>query len=184
TGGVVVQSAINVLELESFKTLAPESYDIGQAAIGAARKANIHFSVKRGVGTKRKYVITEGTEIWNAEASHMITALGKKILGEARAAIGKGITEVVVTSPPRWNAIQVMEWRNVWRQLGFSPDKIDMSTDEATGCAMYYILYPLFQRFGKKAALRDYVETEYGPCKVGDGQFDINMVAMDLGGGT
>src|SRR5262245_17740781 len=85
-----VASAINVVELEPFKVLAPESYDIGQAAVGSQRKANINFSVKRGIGTKRKYTITEGTEIWNADAAHMVTALGKKILGEAKAAIGKG----------------------------------------------------------------------------------------------
>ncbi|HZU95192.1 MAG TPA: hypothetical protein VFF73_00685 [Planctomycetota bacterium] len=182
--GQSVASGVNVLELEPFKTLVPESYDIGQAAVGSPRKTNLHFSVKRGIGTKRKYVLTEGTEIWNADAQHMYTAVAKKLLGEGRAAIGKGITEIVVTSPPRWNAIQMMECRNTWRSLGFSPDRIDMSTDEATGCAFYYVLYPLFQRFGKKSALRDYVETEFGPMKVGDGQFEVNLLAMDIGGGT
>lgn len=182
--GQSVASAVNVLELEPFKTLVPESYDIGQAAVGSPRKTNLHFSVKRGIGTKRKYVLTEGTEIWNAEAQHMYTAVAKKLLAEGRAAIGKGITEIVVTSPPRWNAVQMMECRNTWRALGFSPDRIDMSTDEATGCAFYYVLFPLFQRFGKKAALRDYVETEFGQMKTADGTFDINLLAMDFGGGT
>lgn len=182
--GQSVASAVNVLDLEPFKALAAEAYDIGQAAVGSPRKTNLHFSVKRGIGTKRKYVLTEGTEIWNADAQHMYTAVAKKLLAEGKAAIGKSIQEIVVTSPPRWNAIQMMECRNTWRSLGFSPDRIDMSTDEATGCAFYYVLYPLFQRFGKKSALRDYVETEFGPMKTGDGQFDINLLAMDFGGGT
>ena len=76
-----IASAVNVLEIEPFKQLAPASYDVGQAAVGSPRKTNLHMSVKRGIGTKKRYVVTKGKEIWrDADGKHMMTALGKKIL--------------------------------------------------------------------------------------------------------
>ena len=180
-----IASAVNVLEIEPFKVLAPDSYDVGQAAVGSPRKTNLHMSVKRGIGTRKHYVVTKGTEIWrDADAQHMMTALGKKLLEDVRSILGKQIREVVVTSPPRWNAVQVNELRQVFRRLGFAPDKIDMSTDEGTASGLYYVLYPLFERFGKSTALREYVEQEFREMKVGDGQYEVNLAAMDFGGGT
>lgn len=180
-----VASAVNALEIEPFKVLAPSSYDIGQAAVGAQRKTNLHMSVKRGIGTKKRYVVTKGKEIWrDADAQHMMTALAKKILEDARSILGKNINEIVVTSPPRWNAVQVNELRGVLRRLGFAPDKIEMGTDEATASGLYYVLYPLFERFGRREALREYVETEFAPMKQPDGSFKVNLLSMDFGGGT
>ena len=180
-----VASAVNVNEIEPFKELALDSYDVGQAAVGAARKANLHMSVKRGIGTKKRYVVTKGKEIWrDADAQHMMTALAKKILEDARSILGKNIREITVTSPPRWNAVQVNELRGVLRQLGFSPDAIDMSTDEATASGLYYVLYPLFERFGRSAALKEYVENEFARMKTADGDYKINLLSMDFGGGT
>jgi len=180
-----VASAVNVLEIEPFKQLAPSSYDVGQAAVGAPRKTNLHQSVKRGIGTKKRYVVTKGKEIWrDADAQHMMTAIAKKILEDGRSILGKNLKEITVTSPPRWNAVQVNELRQVWRRLGFTPDKIDMSTDEATASGLYYVLYPLFERFGKRAALQEYVENEFAPMKTGDGEYSINLCSMDFGGGT
>lgn len=180
-----IASAVNVLEIEPFKQLAPASYDVGQAAVGSPRKTNLHMSVKRGIGTKKRYVVTKGKEIWrDADGKHMMTALGKKILEDARSILGKNLKEIVATSPPRWNAVQVGELRQVFRRLGFSPDKIDMSTDEATASGLYYVLYPLFERFGKKTALQQYVESEFAAMKQADGSYSINLLSMDFGGGT
>lgn len=180
-----IASAVNVVEIEPFKQLAPESYDVGQKAVGSTRKTNLHMSVKRGIGTKKRYVVTKGKEIWReADAQHMMTALGKKILEDARSILGKNISEVVATSPPRWNAVQVGELRRVFRNLGFQADKMDMSTDEATASGLYYVLYPLFARFGKRAALADYIESEFGRMKTQDGSFKFNLLSMDFGGGT
>ena len=180
-----IASAVNVLEIEPFKQLAPASYDVGQAAVGSPRKTNLHMSVKRGIGTKKRYVVTKGKEIWrDADGKHMMTALGKKILEDARSILGKNLKEIVATSPPRWNAVQVGELRSVFRRLGFSPDKIDMSTDEATASGLYYVLYPLFERFGKKTALQQYVESEFANMKQEDGSYKINLLSMDFGGGT
>ncbi|RMG06845.1 MAG: hypothetical protein D6731_24925 [Planctomycetota bacterium] len=180
-----IASAVNVLEIEPFKQLAPESYDIGQAAVGAPRKTNLHMSVKRGIGTNKRYVVTKGKEIWrDADAQHMMTALGKKILEDARSVLGKNIDEIVATSPPRWNAVQVNELRRVFRRLGFQADRIDMSTDEATASGLYYVLYPLFERFGKSGALKEYIEKEFGRMKTADGGYRFNLLSMDFGGGT
>ncbi|MBX3470188.1 MAG: hypothetical protein KF878_25220 [Planctomycetes bacterium] len=180
-----IASAVNVLEIEPFKQLATDSYDVGQRAVGSPRKTNLHMSVKRGIGTKKRYVVTKGKEIWrDADAAHMMAALGKKIVDDARSILGKNIAEIVVTSPPRWNAVQVNALRQVFRRLGFSPDKIDMSTDEATGSGLYYVLYPLFERFGKRDALQKYVETEFASMKQPDGTYKVNIVCMDFGGGT
>lgn len=180
-----IASAINVLEIEPFKQLAPDSYDIGQKAVSSPRKTNLHMSVKRGIGTKKRYVVTKGKEIWrDADAAHMMAALGKKMIDDARSILGKNIAEIVVTSPPRWNAVQVNALRQVFRRLGFSPEKIDMSTDEATGSGLYYVLYPLFERFGKRDALQKYVESEFAAMKQPDGTYKVNIVCMDFGGGT
>ncbi|MGE0712277.1 MAG: hypothetical protein AB7N76_32595 [Planctomycetota bacterium] len=180
-----IASAVNVDEIEPFKNLAPESYDVGQKAVGSPRKTNLHMSVKRGIGTKKRYVVTKGKEIWrDADAQHMMTALGKKILEDARSILGKNISEIVATSPPRWNAVQVGELRRVLRRLGFQPDRMDMSTDEATASGLYYVLYPLFERFGKRAALTEYVEKEFGRMRTVDGDFRFNLLSMDFGGGT
>lgn len=180
-----IASAVNVLEIEPFKQLAPDSYDVGQAAAGSPRKTNLHMSVKRGIGTKKRYVVTKGKEIWrDADAQHMMTALGKKIIEDARSILGKNIGEIVVTSPPRWNAVQVNALRQVFRRMGFPSDKIDMSTDEATASGLYYVLYPLFEKFGKSKELKDYVETEFATMKQPDGSFAVNMLSMDFGGGT
>jgi hypothetical protein len=180
-----IASAVNCLEVEPFKELAPESYDVGQKAVGSPRKTNLHMSIKRGIGTKKRYVVTKGKEIWReADAQHMMTALGKKILEDARSILGKNISEIVATSPPRWNAVQVGELRRVLRRLGFQPDRMDMSTDEATASGLYYVLYPLFERFGKRAALTDYVEKEFGNMRTADGDFRFNLLSMDFGGGT
>lgn len=180
-----IASAVNVLDIEPFKTLAPESYDVGQKAVGSPRKTNLHMSVKRGIGTSKRYVVTKGKEIWrDADAQHMMTALGKKVIEDARSILGKNIDEIVATSPPRWNAVQVGELRRVLRNLGFAADKMDMSTDEATASGLYYVLYPLFERFGKSAALREYVESEFGKMKVGQDAYQFNLLSMDFGGGT
>ncbi|HBP17450.1 MAG TPA: hypothetical protein DEA08_06625 [Planctomycetes bacterium] len=180
-----IASAVNALEIEPFKQLAPESYDVGQKAVSSPRKTNLHMSVKRGIGTKKRYVVTKGKEIWrDADAQHMMTALGKKILEDARSILGKNIDEIVATSPPRWNAVQVGELRRVLRRLGFQPDRMDMSTDEATASGLYYVLYPLFERFGKRAALTEYVEKEFGRMRTADGDFRFNLLSMDFGGGT
>ena len=180
-----IASAVNVLEVEPFKQLAPDSYDVGQKAVGSPRKTNLHMSVKRGIGTKKRYVVTMGKEIWrDADAQHMMTALGKKILEDARSILGKNISEIVATSPPRWNAVQVNELRRVLRGMGFAPDRIDMSTDEATASGLYYVLYPLFERFGKSGALKEYVEAEFGKMKVADNSYRFNLLSMDFGGGT
>lgn len=180
-----IASAVNVLDIEPFKTVAPDSYDVGQKAVGSPRKTNLHMSVKRGIGTNKRYVVTKGKEIWrDADAQHMMTALGKKIIEDARSILGKNIDEIVATSPPRWNAVQVGELRRVLRALGFQADKMDMSTDEATASGLYYVLYPLFERFGKRAALTEYVEAEFGKMKVKDGAYSFNLLSMDFGGGT
>lgn len=180
-----IASAVNALEIEPFKELASESYDVGQKAVGSPRKTNLHMSVKRGIGTKKRYVVTKGKEIWrDADAQHMMTALGKKILEDARSILGKNISEIVATSPPRWNAVQVGELRRVLRRLGFQPDRMDMSTDEATASGLYYVLYPLFERFGKRSALSDYVEKEFGRMKTANGDYRFNLLSMDFGGGT
>lgn len=180
-----IASAVNVHEIEPFKVLAPESYDVGQQAAGSPRKTNLHMSCKRGIGTKKRYVVTKGKEIWrDADAAHMMTALGKKILEDAKSILGKNIAEIVVTSPPRWNAVQVNTLRSVFRRLGFAPDKIDMSTDEGTASGLYYVLFPLFERFGKREALREYVEKEFASMKQPDGTYVVNLLAMDFGGGT
>jgi hypothetical protein len=180
-----IASAVNVLEVEPFKELAPNSYDVGQAAVGAARKANLHMSVKRGIGTKKRYVVAKGREIWqDADAQHMMTALGKKLLEDARSILGKNISEIVATSPPRWNAVQVGELRKVLKSLGFPADRIDMSTDEASAAGIYYLLYPLFERFGKRVALQEYAEKEFGRMRVAEGSYQFNMLSMDFGGGT
>ncbi len=180
-----IASAVNVVDIEPFKQLAPESYDVGQKAVGSPRKTNLHMSVKRGIGTNKRYVVTKGKEIWrDADAQHMMTALGKKVIEDARSILGKNIDEIVATSPPRWNAVQVGELRRVLRNLGFAADKMDMSTDEATASGLYYVLYPLFERFGKRAALGEYVESEFGKMKTGDGAYQFNLLSMDFGGGT
>lgn len=180
-----IASAVNAIEIEPFKELAPESYDVGQKAVGSPRKTNLHMSVKRGIGTKKRYVVTKGKEIWrDADAQHMMTALGKKILEDARSILGKNISEIVATSPPRWNAVQVGELRRVLRRLGFAADRMDMSTDEATASGLYYVLYPLFERFGKRSALSEYVESEFGRMKTAQGDYRFNLLSMDFGGGT
>jgi hypothetical protein len=183
--GRSIASAVNVLDVTPFKELAPDSYAVGQDAVGAPRKTNLHMSIKRGIGTRKRYVVTKGTEIWrDADAQHMMTALGKKILEDARSVLGKSIVEIVATSPPRWNAVQVGELRRVMQRLGFPADRIDMSTDEATASGLYYVLYPLFERFGKRAALLEYVEQEFGAMKTVDGRYAVNLLSMDFGGGT
>lgn len=180
-----IASAVNVLEIEPFKELAPNSYDVGQAAVGSARKANLHMSVKRGIGTKKRYVVAKGRDIWqDADAQHMMTALGKKILEDAKSILGKNISEIVATSPPRWNAVQVGELRRVLRDLGFPADRIDMSTDEASASGLYYVLYPLFENFGKRVALQEYAEREFGRMKAGENSYEFNLLSMDFGGGT
>jgi hypothetical protein len=180
-----IASAVNVLEIDPFKELAPNSYDVGQAAVGAARKANLHMSVKRGIGTKKRYVVAKGRDIWqDADAQHMMTALGKKLRDDALSILGKNISEIVVTSPPRWNAIQVGELKRVLLSLGFSPNCIDMSTDEASASGLYYVLYPLFERYGKSAALKEYAEQEFGRMKTAEGAYEFSLLSMDFGGGT
>lgn len=180
-----IASAVNCLEIEPFKLLALDSYDVGQRAVGSPRKTNLHMSVKRGIGTKKRYVVTKGKDIWReADAQHMMTALGKKILEDARSILGKNITEIVATSPPRWNAVQVGELRKVLRRLGFAADKIDMSTDEGSASGLYYVLYPLFERFGKRAALKEYVEREFGKMQTAENEYHFNLLSMDFGGGT
>ena len=60
------------------------------------------MSVKRGIGTKKRYVVAKGRDMWrDADAQHMMTALGKKVLEDSRSILGKNIAEIVATSPPR-----------------------------------------------------------------------------------
>jgi len=64
-----IASAVNVVEVEPFKQLAPDAYDVGQKAVGSPRKTNLHMSVKRGIGTKKRYAGTPSRSVSCAACS-------------------------------------------------------------------------------------------------------------------
>lgn len=166
------------------KQLDPKSYDVGQKAIDGEMGECRFTSIKRGIGTKKKYEIPGRRKI-RVPVRHMMKALAKKIIEDAQSTLGKSVAEIVVTSPPRWDAVSIGELHQVLVDLGFPADRIDMSTDEASAAGLYYVLSPILEHFGRPQALNEYLSQEYGEMKVGtNDEYRFNLLSMDFGGGT